>query len=850
MQKKLIMALAALGTVSAGYAQRDSVDIGEQAFTFTEAQLGEDENVTQSVSIISSSTNAYANEVGYRWSPVRFKYRGYNAKYNEMYINGNPANDVERGDFRYSFVGGLNNQTRNMESALPFEGNNFSMTALGGSNNYNFRPSAMPVGQKFSLAGANRNYTARAMYSYNSGLNNNGWAWSAALTYRWANRGYVEGMFYNSLSYFLGLEKVFSNRHSLSLVTWGNPTERATQSASTDEMYWLANNYNYNPNWGYQDGKKRNSRVVNDFAPAALLTWDFKIDDNTKLTTSLLGKYAMYSSTRLNYNNATNPAPDYYSLMPSYFYNVWDKDDSDTNTPSALDSWQAAVDFFRSSKANRQINWDKLYYSNKMASAQGADAMYYQQAYHDDQLAFSLSSSLHKDFSSSSSLNVGVNLSTNKGMHYQTMEDLMGATSFHNSNYYVIGTYTETAPEAFYDLNDGSTPKLVKEGDRFGYDYNVFVNRAQAWTGYELSLDRAKLFVSGRIGGTSLQREGKMRNGLAANNSYGKSEKAYFLDGGGKAGISINAGRGNTIYLGGGYEWKAPTANVAFASPQINNDFVKDLSTEKILSAEVGYQYQTSWLHANIQGYYSRLQDVTEYSMFYYDNANSFSYVSLSGINKHYYGVELGLDFKVTSAFSIKTLATVSEAKYANNANVRYMLSDDGKYYDDIVVNKNMREGGTPLSAYSIDLSYNTNGWYLDLIGNYYDRIYLYYTPVSRYYSNLPIAKDENGNTIVDEDNKPMRDISKVPSQAKGKGGFMLDASIGKSIYIGKHQMSINLTLTNILNNRKIVTGGMEQNRQSYDDSGEAIRTYNFINNPKKFYVNGINGMLNITYKL
>ena len=449
MQKKLIMALAALGTVSAGYAQRDSVNIGEQAFTFTEAQLGEDENVTQSVSIISSSTNAYANGVGYRWSPVRFKYRGYNAKYNEMYINGNPANDVERGGFSYSFVGGLNNQTRNMESALPFEGNNFSMTALGGSNNYNFRPSAMPVGQKFSLAGANRNYTARAMYSYNSGLNNNGWAWSAALTYRWANRGYVEGMFYNSLSYFLGLEKVFSNRHSLSLVTWGNPTERATQSASTDEMYWLANNYNYNPNWGYQDGKKRNSRVVNDFAPAALLTWDFKIDDNTKLTTSLLGKYAMYSSTRLNYNNATNPAPDYYSLMPSYFYNVWDKDDSDTNTPSALDSWQAAVDFFRSSKANRQINWDKLYYSNKMASAQGADAMYYQQAYHDDQLAFSLSSSLHKDFSSSSSLNVGVNLSTNKGMHYQTMEDLMGATSFHNSNYYVIGTYTETAPEAF-----------------------------------------------------------------------------------------------------------------------------------------------------------------------------------------------------------------------------------------------------------------------------------------------------------------------------------------------------------------------------------------------------------------
>ena len=161
MQKKLLFALVAMGMAHQAWGQSDSIgqppiSIGEQAFTFTEAQLGEDENVTQSVSLISSNTNAYASQVGYRWSPVRFKYRAYNAKYNSIYINGNPVNDIERGEFRYSFVGGLNNQTRNVESALPFENNNFSMTGLGGSNNYNFRPSAMPVGQRVSLAAANR----------------------------------------------------------------------------------------------------------------------------------------------------------------------------------------------------------------------------------------------------------------------------------------------------------------------------------------------------------------------------------------------------------------------------------------------------------------------------------------------------------------------------------------------------------------------------------------------------------------------------------------------------------------------------------------------------------------------
>lgn len=66
---------------------------------------------------------------------------------------------------------------------------------------------------------------------------------------------------------------------------------------------------------------------------------------------------------------------------------------------------------------------------------------------------------------------------------------------------------------------------------------------------------------------------------------------------------------------------------------------------------------------------------------------------------------------------------------------------------------------------------------------------------------------------------------------------------------MGKNSLSINLTLTNVLNNRKLVTGGMEQNRQTYDESGETIRTYNFLNNPKKFYANGINGMIIVTYK-
>ena len=841
MRKKLKLALFALCCTATVTAQVDTkqgqdATVDESAFTFTESQLGEDDNVSQEVTVLGMNSNAYASEVGYKWSPARFKFRAYNSKYNDIYINGNPANDAERGEFRYSLVGGLNNQTRGVEASLPFEDNIFAMTSLGGSNNYNFRPSAMPAGHRLSVAGANRNYIFRGMYNYSSGYNAKGWAWSMGLTYRYAGEGYVEGTFYNALSYYLGVEKMFNPQHSLSLVTWGNPTERGAQAASTDEMYWLANDRFYNPNWGYQNGKKRNSRIIHDWAPSALLTWDWNIDHSAKLTTTLFGKYAMYSSSRLNYNNSTNPTPDYYSLMPSYNYNVWDPTDTDNRTASGLEAWQASYDYLSASKANRQINWDQLYFSNKAVSAQGSDAMYYLQAYHDDQLTISLASSLNKQLSKTQKLNAGFNLSTNKGMHYQTMEDLLGASTFHNVNTYVVGTYLSSDMQAMYDADHPN--KEIKVGDRFAYDYNIFVNRMNLWATYAENFGPLHYFLSGRIGGETLQREGMMRNGLALNNSLGKSKTASFLDGGGKFGAMLNMGKGVTLMGGIGYEKKAPVARSAFAAPQMNNDFVRDLRNEDVFSSELGLQLETSWVHANLNAYYSRLGHVAEYSMYYDDSQNSFSYVSINGIKKVYYGLELGLNFKVSSTFNIKALGALTEAKYINDADVAYVKSQDGKSYNDVVLSRGMHEGCTPLSAASLDLNYHSGGWFIDLIGNYYDRIYLYYTPVTRYASEN-LLRDDLGN-----------DSYNRYDQAKGDGGFMLDASIGRSIYLKRGSLSINLMLTNILNNTKIVTGGMEQNRKDRKNvNDEDMRAYKFQKSPKKFYANGTNGMLIVTYK-
>ncbi len=850
MKKKLKLVVMAMCMSPAVFAQEvDTLQTtqsgleDEQAFTFTEAQLGEDDDMSQNVTIISSNNNIYASQVGFLFSPMRFRYRAFNQKYNEIYINGAPMNDMESGQFRYSLVGGLNNQTRGVEHSLPFEVNNFSMSAMAGSNNYDFRPSHFATGHRATISAANRNYTLRGMYTYNTGLMENGWAFSANLTYRFADTktSYIEGTFYNSLSYFLGIEKVINDKHSLALVTWGNPTERSTQGAATDESYWLANSNYYNPYWGYQNGKVRNSRVVTDFSPSVLLTWDWKINQTMKLTTSVFGKYSKYKGTKLNYNNADNPQPDYWKNLPSSYFDVWDMTDDINRTQQGYYDFYTTRDYLMGSKAARQIDFDRLYYMNKQANAQGADAMYFIQAKNINNLNLALASTLKTDLSKFSSLNLGIQLSTNKGMHFQTMEDLLGATVYHNINTYALGNYGMHQDEVQYDLNNPNAE--VREGDKFGYNYNIFVSKASAWGNYTYKRGRLQTFLAARIGGTQMQREGLMRNGLAPENSYGKGGTARFLDGGGKVGLNFNLGAGSTILLGAGYEWRAPQANTAFVSPEINNDFVNNLKNERIFSAEVGYNFQNAWLKANVNGYYSRVTNGTDWQNFYFDDINSFSYVSMTNIKKAYYGVEVGARFRLTSYLDLKAIGTWSEAKNTNNANVRYMNSTKGVYYDDIVMNKNMREAGTPLSAYSLGLSYHANGWYIDLNGNYYHRIYLSYSPSYRYQKTLTTmgSVDNNGEYIV-------------PDQARGNGGFMLDASIGKSLRLKKgRSLSINLMLTNLLNNTHIVTGGYEQSRSDYtvkdDGSLNNVRAYKFSLNPKKYYAYGINGMLNIAYK-
>lgn len=124
----------------------------------------------------------------------------------------------------------------------------------------------------------------------------------------------MEGTFYNSAGLFLSLEKKFNPFHSLTLTAFGGPTQRATASATYQEVYDLAGTNLYNPNWGYYQGKKRASRITETFDPTVILNWLYK-KDNTTLNTAAAFRYVNYSQAALQYYKANDPNPTYYRYL-------------------------------------------------------------------------------------------------------------------------------------------------------------------------------------------------------------------------------------------------------------------------------------------------------------------------------------------------------------------------------------------------------------------------------------------------------------------------------------------------------------------------------------------------------
>ena len=799
------VAVGEISLVSEGDGYYDD----QMEMSFDENVLEDEEGTAQSVTALSGAAdNIYYNTANYSFSSMFFRQRGMDSQYAKTYINGIDMNDPIRGRFNYSSLGGMTSRAfRNRTNTIGLAAAAYGFGGVNGSSNISTITSEYAPGFNGSVAYTNANYMFRGMVTYSTGINQNGWGLTVSAIGRYADEGQIEGTFYNSFGYFISAEKVFNNQHSLTFTTFGSPTQRAGSSATYQEAYDLVGDNQYNPTWGWYQGEKRASRITETFDPTFLLNWIWKPSDATTVNTGAAFRSVNYSNSALNWYNANDPKPDYYRNLPSNFLD-------DDGNPTEQSEYVANL--WRTDDSYRQINWDRLYTVNAMNNYENGlpqnannqkGSSYILEDRHSNNLQFQLNSVVNHRVNEKISLQAGVNFSYTKASYYKTVRDLMGGQYWLDVDPFSDREIT-IAPNMLQNDLDNPNRK-VGEGDTFGYDYDINAIKANLWLQKTMNLPKWDINYGFDMSFLQFYREGFMRNGRAPENSLGKGQNHTFDNAAFKAGATYKLNGRNYFTVHAQYGTYSPLIENVYISPRIKDDAIANPQSERILSGDISYQWNYRRFRGTITGYWTEMYNSTERTAFYDDNYSTFTNYVLSDVRKTNKGVEIGMAFKVTPSVTLTAAGTYAKYQYKNNPDGTRSF-ENGMYADttQTIYLKNFYVGGTPQTAFNFGIDWQApKNWFFNVNCTYMDDAYVKLSPV--YHE----AEPDLWKSYPSEEALQAK-IEEITDQPKMNDAFVLNASIGKLIYINrKVSMNINVNVDNILNNDEIMSNAFQQGR-------------------------------------
>ncbi len=495
----------------------------------------EDNEESQDISgLLQSSEDIFTSTAGYNFGPAGFRVRGFESEYTTVMINGIVVNDQETGRAFWSGWGGLNDVTKNQTVIAGLGQSDYCFGDIGGMTNISTRASLYRKETKFTYSLSNRSYRNRAMFTHSTGMMKNGWAFTFSGSRRWSEEGYAEGTFYDGWSYFMAIEKKLNEKHSLGLVAFAAPTKRGMAGIATQENYDVAGSNYYNSYWGYQSGEKRNSRVSIQHLPVFILSDYLSLSKNTTLTTQVSYAFGHSGTTALEWYDAADPRPDYYKNLPSY----WKED------PAMFSYYTQKWE----DESFRQLDFDQFYFANRknlytiddVDGISGNDvtgnlSKYIIEERRYDYSRFVFNSLLKHTINKNITLSGGLTANIYKGYRFKVVNDLLGGDFYINVNKFAEREVQDSL-SAQNDLNRPNA--VIKEGDRFAYDYTANVNNYSLFRQSDFTYAKADFYLAAMAGITDFWRTGNMKNGMFPDDSYGDSEHQNFTNYGLKGGFT------------------------------------------------------------------------------------------------------------------------------------------------------------------------------------------------------------------------------------------------------------------------------------------------------------------------
>ncbi|MEX0996339.1 MAG: TonB-dependent receptor [Flavobacteriaceae bacterium] len=607
--------------------------------------------------------------------------RGFDQTNTAYLLNGQPINGMEDGRMYWSNWSGMSDVASAIQIQRGLGSSKLAISSVGGTVNIVSKTTDSRQGGFVRFLAGNDSYF-KGTASYNTGLNDNGWAFSFLMDHWQGHRKYAEGTAGQGQNYMFSVGYKPNDKHAFNFLVTGAPQWHDQNFSNSLETY-EERGEKYNGNSGFLNGERKSERRNYYHKPVANLNWDFDINENLDLSTVL---YASWGR-----GGGTGP-------------------------------------FGRGSRVrddNGRIDWAQIIANNVESAENGIGN-------NDDSRILRASVNNHNWYGALSNLgytsdnwsfNVGVDGRTYTGFHFRQIVDYLGLDGFEANNRVLTEAFEPNPWQSLFNFAD--------ESDRIDYDYSETINYVGGFGQIEYATDSFSAFVQGAVSTQSFQRDGRFPSDT---DGLGKSEKVTNGGYNVKGGMSYSFDDNHSIFANAGFYSRQPYLDNIFVDVRRSNELVSpEIDNEEVTGIEGGYRFKNNNLRINIDVYWTEwgnrflereFEDNTDP-----DNPIPFT-DRLTGITQVHKGFEYEVEYRPDYGnWRFRSYGSIGNWKYDGSSPFTRQNDDTGVFV--------ITDGNTDLTGAKIGNAPQTSfgfGGSVDIIENVliFDADYNIYTDLYR----------------------------------------------------------------------------------------------------------------------
>ena len=618
--------------------------------------------------------------------------RGFDDTNTAYLLNGQPINGMEDGRMYWSNWSGMSDVANAVQVQRGLGSSKLAISSVGGTVNIVSKTTDRREGGFVRFMSGNDSYF-KGSFSYNSGINDKGWAFSVFVDHWQAHRKYSEGTAGQGQNYLFSVGYKPNERHTLNFLLTGAP-QWHDQNFSEDLEFYEEFGEKANDNYGFYNGEGFTERRNYYHKPVMNLNWDYDIKEGLELSTVLYASWGRGGGTGNLGRGRVRVGDD-----PMY----------DGSRPYLIDFDQIEENNVATADSNNNGNFGDSYL--RRASVNNHNW-------------YGLLSNLNIETSENWSFNIGLDGRTYNGIHFRQLIDKFGLNGYEDNfrtdrpDDYVISETFEANPwSSLFDFAD--------DDQRYDRNYEEVINYIGGFGQAEYANDNFSVFVQGAVSTQSYQREGFF---TGVGDGLGKSEKINKVGYQIKGGAAYNLTENHSIFANAGFFERQPFLDNVFANIRYSNELVEpEVENEAITGLEAGYRFSNSSFRFNLDVYRTEwgnrfLSFGTSLPM------DEFGIYRFNDVTQIHQGVEFDFEYRPLAAgWSLRGYGSIGNWKYDNETPFNLQNDDTGEFViENGTVNlTDVKVGNAPQTSFGVGFVADIcDGLSVDMDYNIYTDLY------------------------------------------------------------------------------------------------------------------------------